>query len=41
VPRAFADGADAIVVGRPIRQAADPVAAALAIQAEIRSAIGK
>lgn len=41
VTQAFADGADAIVVGRPIRQAADPVAAALAIQAEIRSAIGK
>jgi orotidine-5'-phosphate decarboxylase len=39
VAQAFGDGADAIVVGRPIRQAADPVAAALAIQAEIRSAI--
>ena len=35
VARAFADGADAIVVGRPIRQAADPRAAAEAIQAEI------
>lgn len=35
VAQAFADGADAIVVGRPIRQAADPRAAAEAIQAEI------
>lgn len=35
VAQAFADGADAIVVGRPIRLAADPRAAALAIQAEI------
>ena len=38
VADAFRDGADAIVVGRPIRQAADPRAAALAIQAEIRTA---
>ena len=38
VARAFADGADAIVVGRPIRLAADPRAAALAIQAEIAAA---
>ena len=38
VAQAFADGADAIVVGRPIRLAADPRAAALAIQAEIASA---
>ena len=41
VARAFADGADAIVVGRPIRQAPDPRAAAEAIQAEIRAAITK
>jgi orotidine-5'-phosphate decarboxylase len=39
VAKAFSDGADAIVVGRPIRQAADPRAAAEAIQAEIRRAI--
>ena len=39
VAEAFRDGADAIVVGRPIRQAADPRAAALAIQAEIRDSI--
>ncbi|HLS83125.1 MAG TPA: orotidine-5'-phosphate decarboxylase [Arenimonas sp.] len=36
VPGAFAAGASHIVVGRPIRQAADPVAAAEAIQAQIR-----
>ena len=41
VARAFADGADAIVVGRPIRQAADTRAAAEAIQAEILAAITK
>ena len=35
VPQAFAAGADHIVVGRPIRQAADPAAAAEAIQAQI------
>jgi orotidine-5'-phosphate decarboxylase len=35
VARAFANGADYIVVGRPIRQAADPRAAAQAIQATI------
>jgi orotidine-5'-phosphate decarboxylase len=35
VAQAFAAGADYIVVGRPIRQAADPRAAALAIQATI------
>jgi orotidine-5'-phosphate decarboxylase len=34
---AFARGADAIVVGRPISQAADPRAAAEAIQLEIAS----
>jgi orotidine-5'-phosphate decarboxylase len=32
---AVADGADVIVVGRPIREAADPVAAAKAIAAEL------
>ena len=35
VAQAFADGADAIVVGRPIRLASDPRAAALAMQREI------
>ena len=35
VAQAFADGADAIVVGRPIRLAADPRAAALGMQNEI------
>lgn len=39
VAQAFADGADAIVVGRPIRNAADPCAAATAIQAEIAQAL--
>lgn len=39
VAEAFARGADAIVVGRPVRQAADPRAAAEAIQAEISSAL--
>jgi len=33
--RAVADGADLLVVGRPIRRASDPVAAARAIAAEI------
>ena len=37
VAQAFAAGADYIVVGRPIRNAADPRAAALAIQATIRT----
>ncbi|MFT4249411.1 MAG: orotidine-5'-phosphate decarboxylase [Pseudomonas sp.] len=37
VAQAFADGADAIVVGRPIRLAADPRTAAEAIQGEISS----
>jgi orotidine-5'-phosphate decarboxylase len=37
VAEAFARGADAIVVGRPISQAADPRAAAEAIQVEIAS----
>ena len=35
LPEAFRAGADHIVVGRPIRQAADPRAAAAAMQAEI------
>lgn len=39
VPTAFAAGASHIVVGRPIRQAADPVAAAEAIQAQIAIAL--
>lgn len=34
--QAVADGADHIVVGRPVWQAADPRAAALAIQTELR-----
>ena len=38
VAQAFANGADYIVVGRPIRQAADPRAAVLAIQKTIGSA---
>lgn len=38
VPQAFAAGADYIVVGRPIRDAADPRAAAEAIQAQIAGA---
>jgi orotidine-5'-phosphate decarboxylase len=37
VAQAFANGADYIVVGRPIRAAADPRAAALAIQNTIAS----
>ncbi len=37
VAEAFAAGADAIVVGRPIRQAPDPRAAAEAMQSEIAS----
>jgi orotidine-5'-phosphate decarboxylase len=36
VSQAFANGADYIVVGRPVRQAADPRAAAIAIQDTIR-----
>ena len=36
VAQAFRNGADYIVVGRPIRQAADPRAAALAVQATIK-----
>jgi orotidine-5'-phosphate decarboxylase len=38
VAQAFANGADYIVVGRPIRQAPDPRAAALAIQETIKQA---
>jgi len=37
--RAISSGADYLVVGRPIRDAADPRAAAEAIQAEIQQAI--
>jgi orotidine-5'-phosphate decarboxylase len=37
VAQAFANGADYIVVGRPVRDAADPRAAALAIQQTIAS----
>lgn len=40
VAEAFRRGADAIVVGRPIRNAADPRAAAQAMQAEIAAAMG-
>jgi orotidine-5'-phosphate decarboxylase len=39
VAEAFARGADAIVVGRPISQAIDPRAAAEAIQVEITSSL--
>jgi orotidine-5'-phosphate decarboxylase len=39
VPQAFALGADYIVVGRPIRDAADPHAAAEAIQQQIAAAV--
>lgn len=37
---AIADGADLLVVGRPIRDAADPLAAAHAVVAEIAGALG-
>jgi orotidine-5'-phosphate decarboxylase len=40
VARAFASGADYIVVGRPIRDAADPRAAAAAIQKTIAGVFG-
>jgi len=40
VERAFASGADYIVVGRPIRDAADPRAAAESIQASIVASCG-
>lgn len=39
VAQAFTDGADAIVVGRPVRLAADPQAAARAIQQDISAAL--
>ncbi|MCH8476411.1 MAG: orotidine-5'-phosphate decarboxylase [Wenzhouxiangella sp.] len=38
---AFAAGADYIVVGRPIRDAADPKAAAMGLQEEIAKAVGE
>lgn len=38
--RAIANGADFLVVGRPIRTAPDPAVAAEAIQAEIAAALG-
>ncbi len=38
--RAIAAGADYLVVGRPVMEAADPRAAADAIQAEIAQALG-
>lgn len=41
VEQAFANGADYIVVGRPIRDAADPAAAAEAIQATIAGVFGR
>jgi len=41
VAQAFSSGADYIVVGRPVRQAADPRAAAQAIQATIASLFPK
>lgn len=40
VAQAFRNGADYIVVGRPIRQAADPRAAAEAVQATIAGVFG-
>jgi orotidine-5'-phosphate decarboxylase len=40
VPTAFGNGADYIVVGRPIRSAPDPAAMAETIQAQIAAAIG-
>ena len=40
VDRAFANGADYIVVGRPIRDAGDPRAAAEAIQVTIAAQVG-
>ena len=40
VAQAFRNGADYIVVGRPIRQAADPRQAALGIQQTIREVFG-
>ena len=40
VARALQDGADCLVVGRPIRDAKDPLAAACEIQKQIRAVIG-
>jgi orotidine-5'-phosphate decarboxylase len=40
VPTAFAQGADYIVVGRPIRNAPDPAAAAAEIVRQIEQAVG-
>lgn len=40
VPQAFAQGADYIVIGRPIRDAANPRMAAEAIQQQIAAAFG-
>ena len=40
VAQAFRNGADYIVIGRPIRQAPDPRAAALAVQATIGEVFG-
>jgi orotidine-5'-phosphate decarboxylase len=40
VQQAFDNGADYIVVGRPIRDADDPYEAARKIQTEIASAVG-
>jgi len=39
--RAIAAGSDYLVVGRPVLEAADPRAAAQAIQAEIARALGQ
>jgi orotidine-5'-phosphate decarboxylase len=41
VETAFSNGADYIVVGRPIRDAASPRAAAEAMQASIESQVSK
>ena len=41
VEQAFRNGADYIVVGRPIRDATDPRATALAVQAQIRAVFGE
>jgi len=38
---ALAAGADYLVVGRPLREAPDPVAAARALQGEIRGSLGR
>jgi orotidine-5'-phosphate decarboxylase len=40
VAQAFSNGADYIVIGRPIRQAPDPRAAAEAVQATIAGVFG-